>query len=44
MIIDFGITENFITKDYINSRKYLIKSKEKLYELMNLNNIFLNNN
>ena len=32
-----------MTKEYTESKKYSIQNKEQLYKLVNLNNIFFNN-
>ena len=43
-MIDSGAIENFITKKYIENRKYLTQIKQYLYGLISLNNISLRNN
>ena len=43
-MINSGAIENFIVKEYVESKKYPIRNKKKLYGLVNLNSILLSNN
>ena len=43
-MINSDTTENFITKRYIENKKYSTKNKKQFYGLVNLNDISLRNN
>ena len=43
-MIDSNIIGNFITKNYVETKKYLIQDKKQFYKLVNLNNILFGNN
>ena len=43
-MIDSGAIGNFIIRKYMESKKYLLRSKKQLYGLINLNSMSLDNN